>query len=352
MIEFGGCIMFVNEICLLGRLVFMKYTLPGTAYLCQYIDRFEYHSSGEQSCVVEIIFDIIGAESDLCSSDNAKVGEIHGYLLNIDRLDRERKDYDEFFCDGDDISEIYWSMCGGNFGNNNKSKNIFFIDQIKVNKKYRHNKIATASVLMIPKVLYEQFNVNLGYLVAKPVPTLDKPKLQKKDIEIYRRLCDAFWSRLGFASDEKYRYYNTTGDLVGETIARLSEIKYEEYDVLISDDYRFLCEVKVQQDSKEIHIFELVWDTSYLRDIDFPILQDQLLWELQLNELAKAWKWIFYNHLGKVKEFIFLGFVETNVRDDSFYVKMLDRYDYFVAQEGVEINRSISKTKDAANKMI
>ncbi|CVK19215.1 hypothetical protein [Sporomusa sphaeroides] len=44
------------------------------------------------------------------------------------------------------------------------------------------------------------------------------------------------------------------------------------------------------------------------------------------------WRWIFYNYQGKVREHVLKGFVTSVIRDDSYYVRMLDYYKYLVEQ--------------------
>ncbi|XFO69027.1 hypothetical protein SPSIL_052550 [Sporomusa silvacetica DSM 10669] len=98
---------------------------------------------------------------------------------------------------------------------------------------------------MLPRVLYEQFNADLGYLVSKSFPILDKTKLQKKDTEIYQRLCNIFWDRLGFLSMENYRYYNLTNSFIGDNLSKISQTQSIEIVLSKDNEYSYCYEVKV-----------------------------------------------------------------------------------------------------------
>ena len=212
-----GKITYVNQICLFGSQVFMKHTYPSIAYV-EMPNEFSVIGS---DYISEIIFDIMGSQGEAII-DNCKIGEIHGCLIKIDRLERDGFPKEEQFCNGDDLDDAFWAMDEGRFGQNEKSKNIFFIDRIFVNKNLRHKNIASISLLMLPQVLDEQFNAAVGYIVTKPSPILDKPKIQVAEIEIYRSLCNKFWTQLGFADTEGYKYYNTTNDFVEENLERMN----------------------------------------------------------------------------------------------------------------------------------
>lgn len=139
--------------------------------------------------------------------------------MNVERMKRDEYNPDDEFCNGDDISDLYWDMSEGLMGNNDKSDNIFYIDRIFIAKQHRRGKIATASMLMLPKVLYEQFNADVGYLVAKTNALLDNQKQHKIEVEV----SGVFWESLGFDIAKKYRYYNMTNDFVKENVERLEK---------------------------------------------------------------------------------------------------------------------------------
>ncbi|WP_094604506.1 hypothetical protein SPSIL_052580 [Sporomusa silvacetica DSM 10669] len=99
----------------------MKYTLPSSAY----VERpAEFSIIEGRGCVAEIKFDILGSNDNIIYK-NTQIGEIHGYLLNVDRMERDGYRSEDEYCNGDDVSDIYWSMHDDLFGNNEKSK-IYF----------------------------------------------------------------------------------------------------------------------------------------------------------------------------------------------------------------------------------
>ena len=316
-------IISVYEICLLGRPVFMKHTYPSSAYV--YREDFSVSGAGY---IMEIIFDIMGSDDEVWF-DNSKIGEIHGYLINIDRLERDGVSIEDEFSDDHDYEHVFWLMHDGRFGQNAKSNNIFFIERIFIDKTLRHNKVASKSLLLLPRVLDEQFNAAVGYIVAKPSPILDKPKLQKKDLEIYQRLCPEFWSRLGFSDMDGYKYYNINNDFVEESMERLSKYKLGKF-IDMGDKYccRF-CDVKVFLDKMEIHVMEYNSETL-LTDEEFALWRNNIFMELKLDKPVEEWKWIFYGYPGIAREFVDSNFVPASILDDSFYVRMLDYYGSFV----------------------
>ena len=319
---------YVHLICLLGRPIHMNYTLPTSIYTERLYD-FDPINSGY---VAEIIFDIVSSDAgDICMNETTKVGEIHGYIINVERMKRDKRNPKDEFCNGDDITDLYWDMAAGLLGDNPKSNNIFYIDSIFIKKQQRHDQIATASLLILPMVLYEQFNVELGYLAAKAIPILDDLKHQKKDLEIYRRLCYAFWSRLGFDTAENYMYYNMANDFVKENVERLAKKHRTDY-VIDVENYACCCDIKVLPENKEIHVLEYAEEPYHLDDKKFPLLQKAVLEAVGVQGEVHSWRWIFYNYQGKVREYGLTGFVSSNIRDDSYYVRMLDYYKYLVGQ--------------------
>lgn len=309
--------------------VYMDYTLPTSIYTERL---YEYRLRTGGGYVAEIIFDIISSDGgDIYTDKTTKVGEIHGYLLNVERMKRDRYNPDNEFCNGDDVSDLYWDMDEGLLGDNQKSKNIFYIDSIVVKKQQRHDQIATASLLILPTALYEQFNTEIGYLAAKAIPILDDTKLQKKDLEIYKRLCNSFWDRLGFSSTENYKYCNMAKDFVKENVERLANEARTNH-IIDADGYACFCDVKVLADNNEIHILEYAEDSCHLDDKKFPLLQKAILEEVNVQGTVHDWRWIFYNYQGKVREHVLTGFVASAIRDDSYYVRMLDYYKYLVEQ--------------------
>ncbi len=332
---------YVTHICLQGRPIFMDYTYPSDAYVESSCD-FEITRTGY---VNEIVFDIMGADGETVLGCD-KIGEIHGGLINVDRLERDCISKTEEFAGDSDYDTIFWAMDDGHLGTNENSRNIFFIDRIMVNKNQRHEKIATKSLLMLKQALYEQFNANVGYIVAKPSPILDNPKLQKEDIETYLRLCDKFWNQLGFvdikgtdaevgADIAGYKYFNTTNDLITENLARLAEWRSKEDFFTIGNRYELCCDIKVMEQSREVHVIEYTGEVEgtnivHLQDSEFPLLREQLWGKLQLNGSVEDWRWILYGFPGKVREYVSTGFIPASVKDDSFYARLLDYYGCFV----------------------
>ena len=113
-----GKITYANQICLFGSQVFMQHTYPSVAYV-EMPNEFSVMGSGYIS---EIIFDIMGSQGEAII-DNCKIGEIHGCLIKIDRLERDGFPKEEQFCNGDDLDDAFWAMDEGRFGQNEKSKN-------------------------------------------------------------------------------------------------------------------------------------------------------------------------------------------------------------------------------------
>lgn len=60
--------------------------------------------------------------------------------------------------------------------------------------------------------------------------------------------------------------------------------------------------------------------------------QKAILEEVNVQGTVHDWRWIFYNYQGKVREHVLKGFVTSVIRDDSYYVRMLDYYKYLVEQ--------------------
>ena len=161
-----------------------------------------------------IDFQIVVFDEDI--SESVVVGNIYGRLFDMQQMTIDNVNPIEIL---DGIDQYTWEMYEStNLENSNGVyENIYMIDNIIIENKYRNLKIGSCAIIMLEDMIKEQFNKQVGKFIINPeiIYSKDEKGPLESEVSKLKERCINFWKKLGFQKGEydDYMYFNMDFDM-------------------------------------------------------------------------------------------------------------------------------------------